>query len=243
MAKQKSKTKKIIKVILGVITFFTLPSLLAFGFLFLKYNEPLPEGVLGEKADALAHKMLNALNHENYQNTNYLEWTFNKRHHYKWQKNDKMCEVMWKSYRVKLNLKDYSRSKAYINRIETKGKKAEKLIQKAIRFYNNDSFWLVAPYKVFDKGVQRRLVTLKDNKEALLVTYTSGGSTPGDSYLWLIDETGKPKSFKMWTSILPIDGLEASWSDWIITESGAQLPKSHKLLFFTIDMGEVKGSF
>lgn len=47
----------------------------------------------------------------------------------------------------------------------------------------------------------------------------------------------------MWTSILPIDGLEASWSDWIITESGAQLPKSHKLLFFTIDMGEVKGSF
>ena len=113
---------------------------------------------------------------------------------------------------------------------------------KIISYFNNDSFWLVAPYKVFDKGTQRRLVTLENNKKALLVTYTSGGSTPGDSYLWLLNDSGKPKSFKIWTSILPIDGLEATWTDWTTTESGAQLPSFHKLLIIGLEITDIKGN-
>ena len=30
-----------------------------------------------------------------------------------------------------------------------------------------------------------------------MVTYTKGGTTPGDTYVWLFDEKGNPKSFKM----------------------------------------------
>ncbi|MEO1030456.1 MAG: hypothetical protein AAFX55_03575 [Bacteroidota bacterium] len=45
----------------------------------------------------------------------------------------------------------------------------------------------------------------------------------------------------MWVDILPIDGLEATWDNWITTESGALLPTSHKLLVLDLDMGEVKG--
>ena len=119
---------------------------------------------------------------------------------------------------------------------------AKALIEKAITYFNNDSFWLVAPYKVFDAGVERRLVKTQNNKDALLVTYTTGGSTPGDSYLWLLDDNGKPTAFKMWTSILPIQGLEASWSDWTITESGAQLPSFHKLLILGLEIDDVKGT-
>jgi len=74
------------------------------------------------------------------------------------------------------------------------------------------------------------------------VTYTSGGSTPGDSYLWLLEDSGKPRAYKMWTSILPIQGLEASWSDWTTTESGAQLPLGHNLIFMGLSMGEVIGT-
>jgi hypothetical protein len=73
------------------------------------------------------------------------------------------------------------------------------------------------------------------------VTYTSGGSTPGDSYLWLLDNNFKPKAFKMWTSILPIDGIESSWTDWITTESGAQLPTFHKFLVFGLEITDIKG--
>jgi hypothetical protein len=45
----------------------------------------------------------------------------------------------------------------------------------------------------------------------------------------------------MWVGILPIGGLEATWENWITTESGAQLPTAHKLLFLGLEMGDVKG--
>ncbi|MFD1613587.1 hypothetical protein [Gelatiniphilus marinus] len=238
----KSKSKKIIKIATGVIIFFTLPSIILFGFLFFKYNEAIPTGIQGKKADALAYRMLEVLDYEAYKNTNYIEWTFNKRHHFEWKKNEGVCDVFWDEYRVSLNLNDYSLSKVYVHSFKKNGEMAEALINEAIKIFNNDSFWLVAPYKVFDEGAERRLVKLNNNEEALLVTYTFGGSTPGDSYLWLFDDAGKPKSFKMWTSLLPIDGLEATWSNWITTESGAQLPTFHKLLFIGIDMGVIKGT-
>jgi len=67
------KPKKIAKIIAGVIIFLTLPTLILFGFLYLKYNENIPTGVQGEQADALAYKMLDALAYEAYNTTNYIE--------------------------------------------------------------------------------------------------------------------------------------------------------------------------
>lgn len=236
------KPKKILKITTGIIIFLTLPSLLFFGFLYFKYNEDLPIGIQGEKADTLAHNMLEALNYEAYQNTNIIEWTFKKRHHYIWNKIENNCEVYWKDYKVNLDFNNISKSKVYVHGFTIDSDLSEELIQKALGYFNNDSFWLVAPYKVFDEGVERRLVKTENNKEALLVTYTSGGSTPGDSYLWLLDDNYKPKAFKIWASILPIKGLEASWSDWTTTESGAQLPTFHKLLVIGLEIEGIKGN-
>jgi predicted AlkP superfamily pyrophosphatase or phosphodiesterase len=236
------KTKKILKITAGVIIFITLPSLLLFGYLYFKYNDDIPYGTEGEKAEVLAVKMLDALNFEAFEKTNYIEWTFKNKHHYQWEKDKKICTVYWKDYKVVLNLNDTKKSKAYIHSFTAKDDVEKELIEKAIEYFNNDSFWLVAPYKIFDEGTERRLVTLENGDDALLVTYTSGGTTPGDSYLWEFNAQGKPKSFKMWVSLLPLKGVEASWSDWIITESGAQLPTFHRLLFFGLEMGDVKGS-
>ncbi|MDH7912830.1 hypothetical protein [Winogradskyella sp. SYSU M77433] len=241
MAK-KSIFKKALKIIGGIIIFFTLPSLLLFGFMYLKYDEDLPTGQQGAKADALATKMLDALNEDAYLNTDYLEWTFKGRHHYKWYKRDGKCEVYWDDFTVILDLKDYSQSKVFVAQQEYNGVEQQKYIDKAINFFNNDSFWLVAPYKVFDKGVERRLVTTDSNEEALLVTYTTGGSTPGDSYLWHLDKDGKPKSFQMWVDILPIDGLEATWENWTTTDTGALLPTFHKFLIFGLELEDIKGT-
>lgn len=229
------KFKRILKIILGVVVFFTLPSLLFFGFMYLKYNEPLPTGEQGYKADVLAKKMLVSLDHEAYNATNYIEFTFKKRHHYKWYKSEQKCDVFWKHHSVTLDLKQHSNST--LAKSENYSENDRKvIIQKALDYFNNDSFWLVAPYKVFDQGVERRLIKTEDNKQALLVTYTSGGSTPGDSYLWHLDSSGKPESFQMWVSILPIDGLKASWSDWTTTDTGVQLPIFHKLLFLGLEI-------
>lgn len=236
-----AKPKKILKIVVGIIVFFTLPSLLLFGFVYLKYNEDLPTGIKSEQAELLATKMLDALDHEAYKNTSYLEWTFDKRHHYKWNKAKNTCEVYWKAYKINLDLSDTSKSEAFQNKQKIEDPSSQKLIEKAISFFNNDSFWLVAPYKVFDAGTERSIVTLEDGTEALLVTYTSGGTTPGDSYLWHLDASGKPTSFQMWVDILPINGLKASWSDWTTAESGAQLPTFHKFMIFGFEITDLLG--
>ena len=236
-----NKTKRILKIIAGVIIFFTLPTLLFIGFMYVKYDEDIPEGIEGTEANQLATQMLDALNEEAYLNTDYLEWTFKGIHHYKWYKTDKSCEVSWDSITVILDLENHDNSKVFAGQEEYNGIEKHDYIHKAEAYFNNDSFWLVAPYKVFDPGTERRLVTTEDGKKSLLVTYTTGGTTPGDSYLWHFDESGKPKSYQMWVDILPIDGLEASWDNWITTESDAILPTTHKLLVLDLDMGDVKG--
>ncbi|GGZ70855.1 hypothetical protein [Algibacter mikhailovii] len=236
------KYKKILKICAGVIVFFTLPSLLLFGFLYFKYNQELPEGISGKEADALAVQMLDALNYDAYKNTKHISWTFKKRRHYELDKERNICKVFWKGNKVILDLTHTGNSKVYIHGFKNESALADELISKALNYYNNDSFWLLAPYKVFDQGTTRQLVKIAGNKDALLVTYTSGGSTPGDSYLWILDEKHKPIAFRMWTSILPIDGIEASWSNWTTTDSGAQLPTFHKLFFIGLEITDIKGT-
>ncbi|WP_452223122.1 hypothetical protein [Lacinutrix chionoecetis] len=240
MRKRKKLTlKRVLKVIAGIVIFLTLPTLLLYGFLYFKYNEDLP---VGKEAGAhtLALKMLNALNYDAYKATDYIEWTFKKRHHFKWNKTENTCEVYWKNYKVNLDLKNNSKSIAYKNDTKVTGDESNTLIQKAVTYFNNDSFWLVAPYKIFDEGTTRKLVTLENGEHALLVTYSSGGSTPGDSYLWHLDKDGKPKSFQMWVDILPIDGLEATWCDWTTTETGAMLPTFHKMMVLGLEITNLK---
>jgi hypothetical protein len=226
--------KKFLKI-LGVII------LLIVGFGVVYYfinNEDLPQGTKGKEADALAIKMFNALNHENFENTEVIEWNFRNVHFYKWYKQKNIVEVSWDENKVILNTKDNSKSEIFINDKKTEN---PEIVQKATEYFNNDSFWLVAPYKIFDAGTERSIVN-HEGKDALMVTYTSGGSTPGDSYLWILDENYFPTSYKMWTSIIPIGGVSATWSGWKNTEAGIKLPTKHKLSLFgmEIPMGNVK---
>ncbi|WP_159023800.1 hypothetical protein [Formosa sp. L2A11] len=236
-------TKKILKICGGIIVFLTLPTLLFFGYLYVRYDEDLPQGTPTKEADIVAKKMLDALDYKAYQKTSYIEWTFNKRHHFKWTKNADFCEVYWKNVRVDLQLNAPNTSKVLVNDAHITGEEAQEYIDKAVEYFNNDSFWIVAPYKVFDAGTTRSLIPLEDNKEGLLITYASGGSTPGDSYMWLLDKDYKPTAFKMWVSILPLDGLEASWSNWTTTETGLQLPQSHQLIFMGLEITDIKTGF
>lgn len=213
----------------------------AFGILYLIYNKPLPEGESGVAADALAEKMLKAINTDAFKGTRYLEWSFaGASHEYKWDKENGKVQVTWNNNLVKLNLNNPSKSEVLENGAAVIGDTKTDLITTATGYFNNDSFWLVAPFKVFDKGTKRSIVVLEDGSEGLLVSYSSGGTTPGDTYLWKILPNGFPESYQMWVKIIPIGGLEATWDDWKIMENGLALPTSHKLGPMTLDMGEVK---
>ncbi len=229
--------KKLGKILVGILVLV----LISAGILYALYNEPLPEGVASKEADALATKMLTALNHEAYKETRFLEWSFaNGKHHYKWDKVSDTVLVSWRDYQVSLDLKNSTKSTAKKGHIQVTSSKEKQLVKKATSYFNNDSFWLVAPYKIFDDGTQRSIVTLENGSKGLMVTYTSGGDTPGDSYLWELQPNGFPISFKMWVKIIPIGGLEASWDAWQIMESGAFLPVAHQLGPVTLEMGTVR---
>lgn len=230
--------KKILKI-LGIGVGVILVAAVLYG---VAINEPLPEGTSDPDADALAQKMLTALNYQAYQKTRFLEWSYQGgKNHYKWDKTMGKCVVRWGAYEVKLHLVNPEKSISFKNGSLLGNSEKSDAVEKALAYFNNDSFWLVAPYKVFDKGTTRSIVELDDGNQGLLVTYSSGGTTPGDSYLWQLNDDGFPNSYKMWVKILPIGGLEASWDEWIVAESGAFLPKSHQLGPLELSMGNVKG--
>jgi len=233
--------KKFPKRLLKITGVLALIALIGFFVLYLVYNKPLPESQKGPAADVLAEKMLTAINHDDYKQTRFLEWTFaGGAHKYKWDKENGKVEVKWDDYTVNLNLNDTGRGLVFENGKQLSAKEVRDITNTALDYFNNDSFWLVAPFKAFDTGTERSIVKLEDGSDGLLVTYTSGGTTPGDSYLWKLNSNGFPENFQMWTQIIPIGGIEVTWDDWKVMENGLFLPATHEIGPMTLDMGDVK---
>lgn len=231
--------KKILKITLIILSALTLLLIV----LYIAYDEPLPKTIenSGPNADAMAMEMQSALHYDEFQNSRYIEWSFrNGNYKYVWDKQRQIVKVQWDDIMVNLDLKKTEHSEVIKSNKIIIGNQKQKIVSSAIKNFNNDSFWLIAPFKLFDKGTKRSLVELRDGSHGLLVTYTSGGDTPGDSYLWKLKPNGFPESYKMWVSIIPIGGLEASWEGWQKMDSGTFLPTAHKIGPITISMGDVK---
>lgn len=213
--------KKVLKIIgIGLAVIIALMTMA-----YLMLNEEMPVGKAGAEADALAESMMESLNHEAWVNTSTISWTFRGGHHYEWNKAEDLVTVSWDEHEVILNT--VVQSGVVSNGQKYSYTEANELIKTAFDYFNNDSFWLAAPFKVFDPGTQRSIVSLEDGREGLMVTYTSGGSTPGDSYLWVLDENDRPVAIKMWAQILPVGGMEFSWENYLTLPSGAMVAQDH----------------
>ncbi|WP_299311884.1 hypothetical protein [uncultured Aquimarina sp.] len=234
MKKRLFKLLKIFFTSLLVIMIFLV------AILYFSLHKKMPEGNPGAEADNFALQIQKAVQHDKYLNTDYIQWTFRNKNHYLWNKKSGKVEVTWEDYKAKLDLKNHQNSTITKDNQPIESAEKDKLLEKALSYFNNDSFWVVAPHKLFDEGVTRKLVTLENGSKGLLITYGSGGTTPGDSYLWKVDQNYLPKSYQMWVSLLPIGGIEATWEDWTTTESGAYLSQQHKLLGFGIPVSNLK---
>ncbi len=220
----------IVLIVLGLVGYIT----------YLVLDEELPQGVKGEKAEQLADKMLAAVNDSAWQEIAIVEWDYAGKHHLVWDKNRHWAKVSWENYDVFIKL-DSKQGVAF-----AKGKKVEReevlnqLLKDAYAIWANDSFWLNPITKVRDAGTERRYVPQKDeNLEGLLITYKSGGVTPGDSYLWLINsETGMPEFVKMWVQVIPLGGIKFSWENWHTTAGGAKISQTHES-FFNVNIDQL----
>jgi len=206
----------------------------------LVLHERRPQGTAGPEADALAKTMLDAVNQAAWDSTRYVQWTFTNRHHYLWDREAEWVEVRWSNNRVLLHTPT-QKGHAWQDETAVEGDVANNLLKTAWAFFCNDSFWLAAFNKVFDEGTQRQLVPQPDGSDALLVTYASGGVTPGDSYLWLLDENGLPQAWKMWVSVIPVGGLSFTWENWKELSTGAMVALDHKNQLANVALTNVRG--
>jgi len=186
-------------------------------------DEPVPKGKKGPRAEYLAEKMLDALGYDNWKNINAIQWSYPRGHDYIWDKQSKLVQVKWDDYRVILNT-ETRKGEVYLN--EELKADDDKALEKAYSYFANDSFWLIAPFKIKDPGTIRKVVD-HESGDALLVEYTSGGVTPGDKYLWILNENGVPVAWKFWVSLIPIGGIEYSWEGWQ-SFNGASISTFHE---------------
>ena len=209
------------------------------GFLFIKSKSiDLPTGTNPAGGDQLAEAMLTAINKPAFDTIPYMKWNFAGRNQYVWDKQANRARITMGENMVLLDLNEIT-GKAYTKGIEVIGDGANKLIQEAWANWCNDSFWLLAPYKVFDKGTKRTLVPQEGQGMGLLITYESGGVTPGDSYLWILNKDNTPSRWRMWVSNIPMGGALASWENWKTLYNGARVSTEHDLSIFQLSLTDM----
>jgi hypothetical protein len=201
---------------------------------------PLPEAEEGPAAEKLADKMLAAVDKEAWDSLGYIQWSFMGQADYVWDIQDHKVRVRWDDIEVLLD-PDKISGKVMQSGDPVAGADAESYLNEAFERFCNDAFWLNAYTKVRDPGTTRGLVK-KDGRDGLLVTYQSGGVTPGDSYLWWLDEAGRPESFQMWVSIIPVGGMEFTFEDWDTLYNGAEVARSHKNAVMNVELTNVEAA-
>ena len=207
---------------------------------FFMANESLPSGEKGAKADSLARKMMVAINDEAWQNTLAISWDFGGRRQLLWDRNRHFTKVTWDENEVLVNINTQTgivEKKKYNNT-----KSDEELIREAWEIWVNDSFWLNPVSKAFDPGTSRQYIKTSEGDDALLVSYASGGATPGDAYMWIVDENGIPKAWKLWVSIVPFGGFRFSWDKWITLPTGVKVSTFHHSSLFDLKLSNIKAA-
>lgn len=232
------RTKKVLKwaalVIGGLI--------LAIGVALVVAHEERPEGARqGADAEALASRIERAVNVDAWAETGAVRWTFAGRNEHLWDRRRHVARVRTGDAEALLWVGG-PRGIARRGGRRVHGDDARAILEAAHGAWVNDAFWLNPLAKLRDEGVSLAVVD-DDGEESLLVSYASGGLTPGDAYLWRVGPDGTPTAWKLWVSILPIGGVETSWEGWVTLDTGARISTRHAgPLGLTLELTDVQGA-
>ncbi|GIX40656.1 MAG: hypothetical protein KatS3mg129_0389 [Leptospiraceae bacterium] len=196
----------------------------------------IPNGETGEKAEYLAKKMLEYANIDAWKKTEAVEFTFAGIRHHLWDK--KRNYVLYQKDNTKVYFKkDTLEGKVFIDNKEIlESELKNKKIKEAYSAFINDFFWLQPAFHIYSPGTKRFFI--EDNK--LRVTFYEGGVTPGDTYVFYIDNKGKIEIMQMWVKIIPIKGIKAEFKDYIETETGVRIAKVRETFLKNIILSNIK---
>lgn len=254
------------KLILALLVILVAVLVVAFGWVRSQAHD-LPELNPSAEADELARAMMESVNHDAWQGTGAVTWTFRGEHVHLWDRQRSLARVAWTEdadgptlFEAFLDLPTFSGGDEATGEgivlstpqgggeaVELSGDERDLRLQQAWSYFINDSFWLNPIAKLFDDGTSRGLVTPAEGDfdsrlRGLLVSYSSGGVTPGDSYLWMVGNDDRPVAWRMWTQILPIQGLETSWEGWQEVSSGAMVATRHQTPIGALGLSDVAGA-
>ncbi len=196
----------------------------------------VPQGAPGADADALAAKMLAAVNYDAWQKkTAAVAWSFRGDHFHFWDRERDLVEVRWDDYTAQFNKNTLQGRVLEKGQLVTDTGEAAELLAKANAFFINDAFWLNPLFHIESPGVELALVA----PNTLKATFTSGGVTPGDVYVFHVDEAGLVKEMQLWVSIVPLKGSAATFENYAVSETGVKTARLYDYLV-TIDIGDLK---
>jgi hypothetical protein len=195
----------------------------------------------GPEAEALAREMVQAVGGDAWERTGAVAWRLFG-HDYLWDRGRGLTRVEWGNTRVLLDIGKQT-GRVYRDGQElSDAAERDKLVKRAYAFFINDMFWLNPVVKAFDDGTTRARGQA-DGKRALLVSYSSGGLTPGDRYLWILDENARPERWRLWVHVLPIGGAEATWEGWTQLATGAWVATRHQFLgLASVQVHDLRGA-
>jgi len=198
------------------------------------YSYPLPAGKAGPEAEELTAKIEAAVRLDAFKRLSAVSFKFgDSRSHFRDLKR-RLAEVTYDDARILMDLST-GHFKAYRQGTRLTGMAAEDAFKLAYEYHTNDFFWFNPFYALRAPGAERVFVSERE----LLVTFTRGGLTPGDSYLFETDNAGLPMSFRLWVRVLPLKGLAFSFEDWQELD-GTYLARTHRSPFGEVIVSDIK---
>jgi hypothetical protein len=199
----------------------------------------VPEGQGGEPARALEQKILTAVHASSWADTKAVRFSFRGDTQWLWDLERGMVRQQVDDHTVWIDLWDRGGVVAGVGaKVDMPDEEAAPIIQKAYERFINDSFWFYPYASWSNDGVVKERVEM-EGREALLVRYSSGGVTPGDTYVYAVDDTGMPTGYRMWVQILPVKGVWASHENHVTTKSGIVVAQKHGMGPMTLDITDV----
>ena len=228
------------KIALALLGMLTVGILVIGGTLFfLSKGEP-PTAPEGEAAEALARRMEAAVGMQHWDDTAAVmfrfEGTRTSDHFIDLDRH--LVEVTWgedPGYRVQYDSRSWDYV-AFLGAEELSGAAARNAFESAYKYHVNDYFWFQPLASLRSPGAKRGLA----GERALLLSFESGGVTPGDRYLIIADQNDRPERWQMWVSVIPIQGVEFTFEDSPTTETGVTIPRLHRGALFSIAFPVVK---
>ncbi len=218
---------------------FTGVSSCIFSLLFLITSCLKPESS-PSKVDQWVEKIESSINKDAWDQTNWVSWSFAGRRNYVWDRSTNWVELKFENYKIVFPVDSFELGYVFLKDSLVEGENRLEILEGGYGAFCNDSFWLNAPSKLKDPGVE---LGIKDtlNQEFLSVSYTSGGVTPGDTYFWETSENGLPSGFYMNTQILTSPWVYASWENYDTISSGAIISTLHLIDNNPLTMEKVYG--